>query len=51
MADNAFIGSFNGKFRQECLNESLEDAQERVETWRHDYNDDRPHSALGQRSK
>jgi putative transposase len=36
--DNAFIESFNGRFRQECLNESwflsLEDAREKVETWR-----------------
>jgi putative transposase len=52
--DNAFIESFNGKFRQECLNQhwflSLEDAQERIELWREHYNDDRPHSALGHRT-
>ena len=52
--DNAFIESFNGKFREECLNQnwflSLEDAQERVDAWRRDYNEERPHSALGQRS-
>jgi putative transposase len=52
--DNAFIESFNGKFREECLNPhwflSLEDAQERVEAWRDDYNQSRPHSALGNRS-
>ena len=49
--DNAFIESFNGRFRQECLNEnwflSLEDAREKVETWRIDYNNERPHGALG----
>ena len=49
--DNAFIEAFNGRFRQECLNEnwflSMEDAKEKVETWsRHD-NGERPHSALG----
>jgi putative transposase len=52
--DNAFIESFNGKFRQECLNQhwflSLEDAQERIDLWRQHYNDDRPHSALGDRT-
>jgi putative transposase len=49
--DNAFIESFNGRVRQECLNESwflsLEDAREKVEAWRLEYNNDRPHSALG----
>ena len=49
--DNAFIESFNGRFRQECLNQhwflSLEDAQERADLWRTDYNANRPHSALG----
>ena len=49
--DNAFIESFNGRFRQECLNESwflsLEDAREKVETWRQHYNTERPHGALG----
>lgn len=49
--ENAFIESFNGKFRDECLNEnwftSLEDAQEKIETWRRDYNSKRPHSSLG----
>jgi transposase InsO family protein len=37
--------------RQECLNEhwflSLDDARDKVEAWRRDYNDERPHSALG----
>ena len=49
--DNAFIESFNGRFRQECLNESwflsLEDARDKVETWRQHYNRERPHGALG----
>ena len=49
--DNAFIKSFNGRFRQECLNEnwflSLEDAEEKVQSWRTYYNGERPHSALG----
>jgi transposase InsO family protein len=44
-------GSFNGKFRDECLNENwfidLTDAREKIETWRCDYNQVRPHSALG----
>lgn len=49
--DNAFIESFNGSVRIECLNEnwflSLEDAKEKIEAWRVDYNEHRPHSALG----
>jgi putative transposase len=52
--DHAMIESFNGRLRQECLNQhwflSLEDAQEKLETWRVDYNAARPHSALGQRT-
>ena len=50
--DNAFIESFNGRVRQECLNEnwflSLADARQKVEIWRREYNNERPHSALGQ---
>lgn len=49
--DNPFIESFNGSFRDECLNThwflSLEDAQEKIETWRVEYNEFRPHSSLG----
>ena len=49
--DNALIESFNGRLRQECLNESwflsLEDAREKVENWRQDYNRERPHGSLG----
>ena len=49
--DNAYIESFNARFRLECLNEhwfmSLEDAREKTEQWRRDYNQSRPHSSLG----
>ena len=49
--DNALIEAFNGRFREECLNQSwflsLEDAREKVETWRQEYNSSRPHGALG----
>ena len=49
--ENAYIESFNGKFRDECLNEhwftSLKDAQEKIEAWRKKYNRNRPHSSLG----
>ncbi|MCG7853055.1 MAG: transposase, partial [Methanosarcinaceae archaeon] len=49
--DNAYIESFNGRFRQECLNDhwflSLDDARDKVEAWRRDYNEERPHCALG----
>ena len=48
--DNPYIESFNGSFRDECLNVnwfmSIEDAHEKIETWRHDYNHFRPHSSL-----
>ena len=48
---NAPIESFNGKFRDECLNENwfltLQEAREKIEAWRRDYNQARPHSALG----
>jgi putative transposase len=51
---NAYVESFNGKFRDECLNEhwfgDLEEAREKIETWRQDYNQRRPHSALGYRT-
>ena len=52
--DNAFIESFNGKFREECLSQnwflSLQDAREKIESWREDYNENRPHSSLGNRT-
>ena len=44
--DNAFIESFNGKLRAECLNAhrfmSLDDARKMIESWRKDYNEVRP---------
>jgi putative transposase len=50
--DNAFIESFNGTFRDECLNahwfESLQDAKMQIEAWRREYNESRPHRALGE---
>jgi putative transposase len=49
--ENAFIESFNGRLRDECLNvhqfASLAEAQAIIEAWRMDYNDHRPHSSLG----
>lgn len=48
---NAFIESFNGRFRDECLNEhwfiDLDDARTTIEAWRQDYNMVRPHGPLG----
>lgn len=48
---NGYIESFNGKFRDECLNEhwflSMRQAREVIEDWRQEYNDERPHSSLG----
>jgi putative transposase len=48
---NAYIESFNGRFRDECLNEhwftSLAHAQVVIETWRREYNDERPKKGLG----
>ena len=49
--DNAFIESFNSNFRKECLNQhwflSIEDAENKIELWRKDYNTYRPHSSVG----
>lgn len=49
--ENGYIESFNGKMREECLNDNwfsdLADARQRIEAWRVDYNTWRPHSALG----
>lgn len=48
---NGSIESFNGKLRDECLNEnwflSLKDAKMLIENWKEEYNSERPHSALG----
>ena len=47
---NAFRESFLGKFRNECLNQNLfhnlHDARRKIEMWRIDYNEERPHSSL-----
>lgn len=52
--ENAFVESFNGRFRDECLTEqwflSLADARELIEGWRCDYNAARPHSGLAGRT-
>jgi putative transposase len=48
--DNAVVESFNGRFREECLNthwfESLDDARAKIDAWRWDYNEHRPHRSL-----
>ncbi len=50
--EHAYVESFNGKFRDECLNEhwfaSIPEAQAIIEAWRVDYNTVRPHRSLGQ---
>jgi putative transposase len=52
--ENAYVESFNGTFRDECLNEhwfvNLVDAKAVIEAWRLDYNTVRPHSSLGGRT-
>ena len=49
--DNAFAEAFDARLRAECLNAhwflTLADAAEKLEAWRRDYNDQRPHSAIG----
>ncbi|ARL38796.1 transposase [Burkholderia pseudomallei] len=49
--ENAYIESFNGRFRDECLNEhwfvSMRHAKRLIEEWRIEYNTERPHSSLG----
>ena len=49
--ENAFIESFNGRFRDECLNQDwftdLADAQAALAAWKEDYNESRPHTSLG----
>jgi putative transposase len=48
---NAYLESFNGRFRDECLNDqwfsTLFEARILIEAWRNDYNANRPHSWLG----
>jgi len=52
--ENGYIESFNGRLRDECLNVhvffTLADVREKLESWREDYNQVRPHSALNDRS-
>jgi putative transposase len=49
--ENAYIESFNGRFRDECLNEhwflTMAHARQIIESWRIEYNTERPHSSLG----
>ena len=51
---NGHVESFNGRFRDECLNTNwflnLGDAQRKVEAWRQEYNAERPHSSLDYRT-
>ena len=51
--DNAFIEAFNRRFRLECLNQhwflDLQDATMKINTWRQDYNQVRPHGAIDNR--
>lgn len=51
---NGYVESFNGRFRDECLNANwfatMADARQKIEAWRQDYNDERPHSSLGYRA-
>src|SRR4051794_3440061 len=51
---NGFIESFNGRLRDECLNSEVffdvSDARKKIERWRRDYNCNRPHSSLGDRT-
>ena len=52
--DNAYVESFNGTLRAECLDThwfgTLAEAQESIEAWRKEYNESRPHRALGERT-
>ena len=52
--ENGYVESFNGRFRDECLNENwfsdLADAREKIAQWRQDYNEKRPHSSLQYRT-
>jgi putative transposase len=52
--ENGYIESFNGRLRDECLNGeiffSLADARAKLDRWCHDYNEQRPHSSLGDRT-
>jgi len=51
---NGQVESFNGRFRDECLNanwfRNLADARNKIAQWKQDYNQERPHSSLGYRT-
>lgn len=51
---NAYVESFNSRFRDECLNEELfhdlADAKRKIEKWRRYYNEERPHSSIGMKT-
>ena len=51
---NGYVESFNGRLRDECLNEnwfvSLDDVRKTLAQWREDYNNNRPHSGLGNKT-
>jgi putative transposase len=52
--DNAFVESFNGTLRDECLNThwfaTLAEARQLIQAWRQEYNESRPHRSLGERT-
>jgi len=52
--DKAFAESFNARVRMECLGQhwfmDLDDARQKVESWRREYNEVRPHNAIGDRT-
>jgi len=52
--DNAFVESFNGTFRSECLNThwfmNLKEVRQLIAAWRAEYNDSRPHASLADRT-
>ena len=52
--DNAFAEAFNGKVRAECIDQnwflSIEDARVKRETYRHEYDNKRPHSSIGNKT-
>jgi putative transposase len=51
---NGRVESFNGRLRDECLNtnwfSTMNEAKQKIETWRGEYNQERPHSSLGYRT-
>jgi putative transposase len=52
--DNCFVETFNGSLRDECLNvhwfETIDEAKVKIEAWRVEYNESRPHQALRERT-